>query len=281
MGILLLLVCYFFNKNEIILKIENHAKNGRDGPWKNFKNQSLEYMQSDKFRRLFTEKICNYNKAFNELEKVATMSTYLSYLIEDKLIKHCIDKNEQEAFNKNNIRRIMQHLIALISVLYGGDIKVRTGLFLVSKDNRYLYPYILDGINYGTFHNLDDESEVHKISKSFFSITRRDIFVTDTYLNQKPMSKNSGIKNVLGNKHPYMKSIFGCPLKFNEDVYSNFKDEFIWLPIEFGVFCVDCNNENIFSEENNDLNMLLIKPFADRIVYEFSLGIHNYNKEKK
>ena len=173
----------------------------------------------------------------------------------------------------------MQHIKALFYVLHKKEVKFRAALFLLSEDHKYLFPFILDNTNNSKFHCLTDETQVHPISADFFSISK-DSVAAESWRTKKPISKNNNLKTVLPVSSDHLKSICCYPLEFHDDVYDTLRAEQANLPINFGILCVDCNDEALFSEKNHKLNVLLIKPFAERIIYELSLGVYYKNRGK-
>lgn len=256
---------------------------GKSNIWQKFRAKSNHFFDSKEFHKIKKQILCERGKADEDLIKVLTMTNYLGYPIQDKLIHHCLGRNERVPFNTNNIRRIMQYLIAYYSTIYEeAQRNFRTALFFISEDHKYLFPFVKDGINYGTFNDIPSTEVLHEISSNFFDLSNnKNIVVVEAYNENKEISRNTNLETYDKKEHLNLKSIICIPLTFDEEVYNSFNRGLMIFPRKFGALAVDCNDKSIFSEDNHELNTSLIRPFVDRIIYELSLGMYYYGEEVK
>jgi hypothetical protein len=256
--------------------ISNGLKEGQGGAFRRYRENSQKYFSSEDFNDFLSNNLCNQISDAEDIKSILIMNDYLNFIIDNKLQMHCLGNNKREAYNKANIRRILQHLTALFFALSSRQHQFRTSFFILSDDQKYLFPFILDSSNKAKFNFLNDTHDIHKICSDFFSINKNSA-AAEAWRLQRPVCRNSNIQTVLHGPNEHLKSIYCYPLSFNGEIYQQIKSDN--LNINFGVLSIDCNNENIFSQKNCIINNLLVKPFAHRICYELSLGIYYKIKE--
>ncbi|MEA2096737.1 MAG: hypothetical protein U9P73_08625 [Candidatus Cloacimonadota bacterium] len=262
----------------IFISFTHGLREGQGGAWRSFREYSKLFFKSIEFDDFIKNNLCCQITSEKEIKSIMTMTNYLSYLVENRLIKHICVEKERTLYNKSNIRRILQHLKACFYVTNNKEVNFRCALFLLSENHKYLYPFVRDDSDHSIYYCLNDKSKVHDISSDFFKINGNSV-VAESWRTKKPLSRNINIQTVCPVSSDHLKSIFCFPLTFHEDVYQNLKEKRGDLPINFGVLCVDSDGKSIFSQKNNNLNTIIIKSFADRIVYELSIGIFYKNKE--
>ena len=273
--IILILFAYIFICYTHSLKVN------KGGAWRKFKHKSDHFFDLRRFLNLFKEHQCLSISNLKEFKAVTYMIKYIDYILGDKLINHISGKKERTQYNKADLRRILQNITSFFDVLNDKKYKFRAALFLLSGDHKYLYPFILDNSKKTKFHYQIDETEesIHEISSDFFSLSSNSV-AAKAYNLGLPISENFKIINMDNEKPSHINSIFCYPLKFSSDVYIYLqKEEKNVFPEKYGVLCIDCDNEDIFSQKNHRLNELLITPFSQRIMFEFSLGLYYSNKE--
>jgi len=263
----------------VIISYIHGIKNNQNGAWRNFKEHSRNFFNSDEFDYFIKNNLCFQITSKKEIESIMTMNNYLSYLVENKLLVHLCKNKDSLKYNKANLRRIMQHITALYHVLYEKQYHFRSALFLLSEDQKYLFPFVRDDTNYSRYYCLNDKSTLHTISSNFFSIDGESI-AAETWRTQNSISRDSNLKTVCPASNDHLKSIYCYPLNFNNDIYEILQSIGAEQKINFGILCIDCNAIETFSRKNHKLNSILLKPFVERIIYEITLGIYYYIKEK-
>ena len=267
------LVGYFF------VGFVNRTEKDQGGAWRNFREHSISFFQSEKYADIQSEKLCYKATTEKDLKSLRMMNNYISYIIEDKLLKHCCGYSEKSKNNKAHIRRILQHAKAYYYVLYDKKIKFRTALFLLSQDQRYLFPFILDDTNFSRFYCLDNSNKVHEICADFFAI-EKDSVASKAWRTREPISQSQNIATVRDIESDHLQSILCFPLRFNSDVYEYLINQDESFHQFYGVLCIDADSKKVFNNKNYNINIELVKAFADRITYEISLGLYYSYKER-
>lgn len=273
-GYILLLATGF-----MFVSFTHGLKEGQGGAWRKFREQSKLFFNSSEFDVFIKNNLCCKITSEKEVKTILSMTNYLSHLVENKLIKHVCSINERTVYNKSNIRRVLQHLKAFFYVTNEKQSNFRCALFLLSENHKYLYPFVRDNSDKSVYYCLNDDSKIHDISSEFFRVDGSSI-VAEAWRTNQPVSRNINIQTVCHLHTDHLKSIYCLPVSFHGDVYQSLKDTCGDLPINFGVLCVDSDNSSFFSEKNNNLNTIVVQPFADRIVYELSIGIYYKDKDK-
>ena len=234
---------------------------------------------SDRFDEILKDNICWQISKRKEVNFIKTQTECLSDLVESKLLMHFYNRNFRTPNNKANIRRVLQYNTALLYSLFEGKVNFRTALFLLSDDQTYLMPFILDNTNKTKWNFLNNNNINKELCASFFSIDG-DSVAARSWIKNCVIIKNESINTVKPIDSSHLQSILCYPLELIDEVYDILKEHNPYLNEVIGVLCVDCDDKNVFSVESHRLMEQMVKPFADRILYEFSLGLYYYYKEK-
>ena len=202
-----------------------------------------------------------------EFQALVTMLRYLDDVVKGKLLE-VRSFSEETQQDKNSLRRLLAAVTEMYIAIHNNQYRFRSALFVPDKESEFLVPLVDI-----PFPDQDFFSLQGSYSEDNFSKTSRSV-ASESWVTRQPVYKAGlEIPEFHEGQREYLKSIAAVPICLDYDLGNLLAADNIQVDSIVGVLCIDSDNVEVFSGQNSSLNELLIRPFANRLVFEMVSGL--------
>jgi hypothetical protein len=260
------------------------------GVWGNFKEIINQTLDSEDFMVVFIEKVCKHKnghsiysikesnvelkKSVNskELHELVTLAEFLDQVVINKLINTLNLDNSSVIPDKAWVRNLLSALTQMYKVNNDDEYCFRAAIFTPSECSNYLKPFV--AVSDTSFLTFENELNVKlKLSRDGGSVAAKAWGTHVVYC-----ASGEDVYYFHEQQKDYIKSIIAYPLVLDKSVVEAFARKEIPIEPLQGVLCIDSNLESVFASQRQNINQIIIKPFATRILFEIT---YNYIKSTR
>lgn len=301
----------YFNNKELLIYIivlcfiglivrgfNSLNKIGSRGVWGHFKEYVERLLEDQSFKDIFDQYVCKHNKmdfsyeekfhlrshskvsqhekiSGSELQALLTSMKYIDKIIKLKLSKILSDDNYIHN-DKDHLRNTISAIIEMLVTLNQSKHRFRGVLLVKDYRERCLTPLVTVPFPGQPFLSYrDPEYFCEKLSED------SDAIAVQSWQKKSIISaSNEEIPLFHDEQNTYLRSIISLPLIVDKDIQDLFLKNGISLEDIIGVVCLDCDDDIVFSKENQYLNDLILTPFINRLLFQMLFAVKQQNRSE-
>jgi hypothetical protein len=261
-----------------------HDENTR-GVWGQFSENVANLFHQDEFKEAYGVCVCKYNRKSNEfseremqqkivtsgfeLQRLVTLLSYLDYVVKQRTIK-ALNKKIKPG-DMDSLRSILTALIEMLFIINQSEIKFRCALFVEDKDLNYLVPLASIPFEGQPFFTLEQSKYLEKKLA-----LDSDCIASRSWQTRRIISASKNdISYFHANQKDYLLSMIAIPLIIDEDIQNQLVENKINVGEIIGVITIDCDNQEYFTSETQESNLVEIMPFVTRVMSEMIYSAAN------
>lgn len=251
------------------------------GFWGHFKDGVDHLIASQEFAQLFERHVCQRPLRIfqcdspaeatgrvpgSQIQRLLTLIHFLDMLVERKAIA-IVEGSDSKRARHPHLTNILFSLTEMFHQMGNKRHVFRSVLLSNSPNLDYLDPVVFTTSRNGTYLTLTNPDLIHQnLSKKNNSIAMQAISSRATV-----SAVDGGIPRFHDTQLTYQKSIIAYPIVFGPKLRNALLDKAGEFPIPAAVLVIDTTDELCFSPENQQVNEVLIRPFANRIMFEMAV----------
>ena len=258
------------------------------GVWGQFSEIVSNLFHSDHFKEIYVRVACGHNRreyeftdknherksvtSGQEIQRLLTLINYLDSVVMKKILRALKNESQIQSINdKSSLRTILVSLMEMLYVLNQKEIDFRCALFVEDADQKCLAPLVSVPFKGQQFFTLDKKDQLsEKLAIDSDSIASR------VWQSRRTLSASvDNISYFREEQKKYLKSMIAIPLLAEKEARVLLAEKGININEIIGVLTIDCNDENYFTRDTQETNLIEIMPFVNRLLFEMLYSVSN------